>query len=476
MYLSGIPPEYGGTEESPDLRLTRPEVYFGSLERTLGASRYGIVSAPSGRAAPDFPQGIQLDGALKKVALAWRFRDANLLFSSEVSDSSRFIFRRHVRERAEAIAPFFRYPELPYPVIVSGRIVWVLEGFSTTRSFPLGSSVEVESGVSQRATVTYLRNSVKVTVDAVSGETRFYSLPVDDPLRDAYAQAFPGVLQPIEQMPAELREHLRYSTTMLTVQAAVLARYHQETAARFHGQQDVWDRPQELSKSTSPVPYLPEYGLYRLPDEQNPTFNLTTAFVPAGRQNLTALIVGRLDEVGVPQLLLYDVPVEDQAPGPRQVEALIEQDPEISQEFSLWRSGGSQVWTGHLHIVPVGTQLFFMEPVFLAAADQAIPELRRFVVSDGRRVAMEPSLGEAIAVLTGNRLPAVVTTATGVPGAGASVTWAREALGLLERAESRLRASDYAGFGASIQELRRLLERASTPAGGAAPKPPAPDN
>ncbi len=175
----------------------------------------------------------------------------------------------------------------------------------------------------------------------------------------------------------------------------MLLQYHQETAPAFHGQQDVWALPNELAQGTSPVAYRPEYGIWALPGERDPAFNLATVFVPAGRQNLTGVLVGRADDTGVPQLTLLDVRVEDQVPGPRQIEALVEQDPVISQQFSLWRTGGSEVWTGHLHLVPVGRRLLYMEPVFLAAAADAIPELRRFVVSDGRRVAMREDLAES---------------------------------------------------------------------------------
>jgi hypothetical protein len=367
------------------------------------------------------------------------------------------VFRRNVTARAEQIAPFFRYLEAPYPVVVDGRIVWILEGFTATRQFPLSSAVEL----GQR-TVSYLRNSIKVTVDAVTGDTRFYALPVPDPLRDAYDRAFPGLLRPFAEMPQELQSHLRYSKTMLLTQGMVLQEYHQETAARFHGRQDIWATPEEYFRSNNPERYVPEFGIYRLPGEDVATFNLTTAFVPEGRQNLAAMLVGRVDAGGSAELILYDVPVEDQALGPHQVEVMVEQEPDISQQFALWRGAGSQVWTGHLHIVPVGSQLLYMEPVFLAATDNAIPELRRFVVSDGRRVAMEPTLDEAIATLAGDR-PS--SSPTDLDAAQDTSGWPREALELLNLAERRLREGDWPGFGAALEELRRLLERLTPPSG-----------
>ncbi len=198
-------------------------------------------------------------------------------------------------------------------------------------------------------------------------------------------------------------------------------------------------------------------------------FLLSTVFVPAGRQNLTALFVARCDPEHWGELLLFDIPVEEQVPGPRQVEALVEQDPVISQQFSLWRQGGSQVWSGHLHVVPVGRRILYLEPIFLAAEADAIPELRRFVVSDGRRVAMEPSLEDAISALAlSGPGESVVPREEGTPGPPPSTVmgWSAEALDLLDQAEARLREGDWAGFGAALDQLRALLRSASGGRGG----------
>jgi uncharacterized membrane protein (UPF0182 family) len=295
-------------------------------------------------------------------------------------------------------------------------------------------------------------------VDAVTGRTEFYRVPVEDPLADAYEVAFPGLLQSIDDMPHALREHLRYPRSLLGLQTRVLMQYHQETAPAFHGQQDVWNEPQELAEGTNAVPYQPEYALYTLPGESDRRFHLTGLFVPAGRQNLRATLVGRTDPRGVPELILFDVPLADQVAGPRQVEALVEQDPEISQQFSLWRTGGSDVWTGHLHLVPVSGRFVYMEPIFLAADADAIPELRRYVVSDGRRVAMRENLGDAVAALAGTQA-GLPMPQNGESRPAASTPWPSEALELLEQAESRARTGDWQGFGEALTELRALLER-----------------
>jgi uncharacterized membrane protein (UPF0182 family) len=463
MILSGIPPVSTEVGQGFDgLELTRSRVFFGARPQlhavvNPATEQFLAPDGSAGEVGVDYPVGIRLSSPLHTLALAWQFQDANLLFASEVTRDSRFIYRRRVLDRVRAIAPFLRYFEAPYPVVADGRIVWVLEGFTGTRAFPLSTAHDR----SFLRPVTYVRNSVKITVDAVTGQVDFYRVPVDDPLADAYAGAFPGLFRPLSEMPPAVREHVRYPRELLALQAQVLLQYHQETAPAFHGQQDVWALPHELAQGTNPVPYRPEFGVWTLPGENEARFQLTTVFVPAGRQNLTAVLVARTDEYGVPELIRFDVPVEDQAPGPRQIEALVEQDPRISQEFSLWRTGGSEVWTGHLHLVPAGRRLLYMEPVFLAAEEDAIPELRRFVVSDGRRVAMAEDMATAIADLAGLSVAAGESQGTLPPdvASGPDASWSVEALELLELAESRLRQGDWQGFGDALAELRTVLER-----------------
>ncbi|HBV07027.1 MAG TPA: hypothetical protein DEF01_09825 [Gemmatimonadetes bacterium] len=448
------------------LQLDRPDVFFGTR---ADRSREYVIVTPSidqfqspdgavGIAGTDFPEGIQVLSTFRTLILAWYFRSANLLFSSELTEESRLVHKRRVSDRVRAVAPFLRFPETPYPVVASGRVFWIMEGFTSSLAFPLSSVYDFGSN---RQFVRYVRNSVKVTVDAVTGEMLFYRVPVEDPMADAYANAYPELFLSIEEMPHDLRDHLRYPRSLLDLQSDVLLQYHQETAEEFHGQQDVWVKAQELSNSPNPVPYVPEYGIYTLPGEEAAQFQLTNVFVPAGRENLTATLVARTDPNGTPEMILMDVPVDEEVLGPRLIEARLEQDPVISQQFSLWRTGGSRVWTGHLHLVPVGNRLLYMEPVFLAAEEDAIPDLTRFVLSDGIRVVMAESLVEAIAVMAGTALgtdreesiPEDVQPSEGLR------PWPTAALAVLVQAEERARAGDWAGFGIALAELRVLLER-----------------
>ncbi|MCA1732509.1 MAG: UPF0182 family protein, partial [Acidobacteria bacterium] len=242
MLISGIPPErMTGAGDFPELRLDRPEVYFGSRPQLYALLDPESVAATGGAAAgagpDDLPAGIVLRSRIRTAFLAWRFADANLFFASDLTNETRLIYRRQIHERVQAVAPFLRFPEMAHAVVADGRIVWMLEGFTGTRAFPLSS---VHDFGTFRSQVSYARNSVKVTVDAVTGEMAFYRVPIDDPLADAYAAAFPGLFRPIEEMPESVRGHVRYARALLDVQTRVLLQYHQETAADFHGQQDVW--------------------------------------------------------------------------------------------------------------------------------------------------------------------------------------------------------------------------------------------
>jgi uncharacterized membrane protein (UPF0182 family) len=472
MFLTAIPPEFRPGPEVPEgFHLARPSVYVGTspqLYAVINPSEdtfLGPTGAP-GVPGVDYPEGIPMGSVLRTAAFAWWAQDANLLFSSEVDSDSRLLYRREVRERVSALAPFLYLPEAPYPVVDDGRIVWVLEAFTWSSSYPLSKRHPIPG---QRE-VSYLRNSVKATVDAVTGETRLYVADPTDPILQAYRRGFPSLFHDVTQVPAGIRDHFRYSRYYLEAQSAVLTRYHQEEPQVFHGQQDRWAEARELGVTAPPgavqggvqdIPYRAEYSLLELPGEDRESYVLSTLFVPQGRDNLASFMAARWSPERGSELILWDVPVEEQIRGPSQIEAMIEQDPEISEQFALWRQSGSQVWTGHLHLVPVESALLYMEPIFLAAEANAIPEIRRFVVSDGQRVVMRTTMEEAVGALAfglgvgDGEDGAAELGSLPAPSAPASI---EEALRALESAESRLRDGDWEGFGAGLSELRRILE------------------
>jgi len=469
-WVAAVPPEFRkGPGVPPALELTRPQVHIGILPQ-----RYSILTptpeafrGPDGEigtAGKDFPRGIPMGSIARRILLAWAFQDLNLLISGEVGRTSRLVHRRDVGARVRALAPFLYFPERPYAVVENGRFYWIIEGFSTSTQYPLS----VAHSVDARFRVNYLRNSVKAVVDAVTGDTRFYAVDPSDPVLQGWGAVFPGLLKNLEEAPDALIGHFRYSRWYLERQIQVLLRYHQTDPAVFHGQQDRWAVPMEVPDAQGVIPYRPHHAFLTLPDDAEESWVLSTALIPAGRQNLASFLASRWSPDRGGEILLWDVPQEDQVAGPRQVSALVEQDPVIAEQFSLWRRGGSDVSTGHLYLVPVGETLLYMEPVFLAAESNPIPEIRRYIVSDGRRVAMEPTLQGAIQALrTGERgrLERSIQESEGAVLEGdvlPSPTYVQDALGLLEDAETRLRQGDWEGFGRGLEQLRSLLRRLAT--------------
>lgn len=409
--------------------------------------------------------GIELNSFPRLLALAWRFRDKNLLFSGELGAESRFVFRRSLRDRLQALAPFVVWDPDAHPVIDAGRVVWMVDGYIATATFPLSRSLSIR-GVGE---VRYLRNSVKATVDAVTGEVALYAVNSEDPILETYRRIFPSLVHDLDAMPASLRAHLRYPVLYLRAQAEILKEYHLERQEAFFAGQDFWQLPGGESGESSD-PYRPLYTMMALPGEEEPEFLLTTPFIARERQNMTALLLARNDPPHYGELVLYELPRDQQVLGPFQVAALMEQDPVISPQLALWGQAGSVVRLGRIRAVPLDSSFLYVRPVFLSARETSIPELARVIVSDGRQVRMADSLAGAVRALHGDRpprsLPPAPTSTTPTrpsTSPGPEEGWRRRAMELFNEAEQRLRAGDWTGFGASWSALRELLRGAELP-------------
>ena len=459
-YVSDLDPPKLAPGAPDALQITRPEVYFG--ERTRG---YVILDEAEG------PVGVPLDRGWKKLVFAWAFQSRNLFLSDETTGSSRIAYRRQVVERAQAIAPFLRFtadtPALP--VVENGRIVWILDGYTGSAYFPVARQTSFEG-----RPVSYLRNSAKVTVDGVTGEVAVYAVDPEDPMLRTYSRIFPGLVRPVEEMAPELRRHLRVPRSILRLQTQVLEEYHMLDARAFYAGEDVWALATENYRSEA-VPVEPTYSMFPLPGSEEREFLLTVPFVSRGRQNMTALLVTRNDPPHYGEQILLELPRDVLVPGPQQIEAMIDQDPEISQQLSLWRQGGSDVVRGHLISVPHDSTILYVEPLYLVSESAAIPQLERVILSTGSEVVMSPTLEGAVSALLGTAPDSGAaeeespdTPRTPQPeGPDASEVIGR-ARRLLEQAESQLRSGDWAAFGRTWEAIRALLEGAST---AAAPRP-----
>ncbi len=446
LWVRNINPVVSDPAAPAVLALSRPSVFFGETMTDYAVVVPGRDNAFTGEPGVDFPEGIPLSSLFRVLAFAWRFGDENLLFSGEVSRSSRVLIRRSIRERVEELAPFILWDTNALPVVQDHAIVWMLDGYTTAASFPLSRPISLG-----RRSVRYLRNSVKAVVHGITGDVTLYAMD-DDPILAAYRRVFPELVQPLDRMPMQLTQHLRYPELALLAQAEILQEYHVERVEGFYAGQDVWQRPQGTAPNGGVREYRPLYALMPLPGG-GVAYRVVLPFIARARQNMTAVLIARNDVDGYGALTLYEFPRDQQIPGPGQVQAVIEQDAEISPELSLLRQRGSGVDVGQLRVVPLDSAVLYIQPLFLSADQNAIPELSRVVVSDGENVSMARTLPAALAGLQGGAAP---VEETAMPE---RTSWPGEALDLLNRAEASLRAGDWEGYGRLLEELRGLLER-----------------
>jgi uncharacterized protein len=442
-----------------ELQLTEPSVYFGET-----APDYLVLNASGDSAALDLgpeaaASGVALTSFFRVFAFAWRFGDRNLLFSNLLSPNSRLLFRRSVRQRVQAIAPFIIWDDRPHPVIADGRIVWLIDGYTASNTFPIARPFSVP-GVGR---VRYLRNSVKAVVDGVTGAVSFYAIDPGEPLLAAFARAFPGLLRPLDEMPDVLRRHLRYPLRFLQTQADVLEEYHVSDAAAFFAGQNVWQVPQEPAAVGGGRDYAPIYMMLPVPGSQTRRFLLLMPFIARERQNMTSILLIENDAGSYGRKVLLELPRDRLVSGPRQVRSLIEQDPVISAQLSLWRQGGSDVEIGRLRVVPLEKSILYVQPIFLSGSGNSIPQLQFLVVSDGTSVSMASTLPDAVASLLGEET--VSQPVVGAADVSADPDWAKRALDAMQRAERALREGAWAEFGKQWSELQEILRRATTSRG-----------
>ena len=406
FFLKDIPPK-------GDMPLDRPEIYFG--EKT---DYYVIVNSktqefnyPTQEEGPRFTSyegkgGIALDSFLRRAAFAWRFADFNLLISDQVSPESRLLFYRQIQGRIHNVTPFLELDSDPYAVVVGGKLLWMQDAFTTSRRFPY-SQPYTKGGIN------YIRNSVKVVVGAYDGSMTYYVMDPKDALVKTYESIFPGLFKPIEDMPTELLNHIRYPADLFTIQETMYRTYHVDDARVFFSREDTWSRPMETYNDRQ-QPMEPYYVNMPLPRTTKPEFLLLQPFTPFNRPNLIAWIAARNDPGVYGQLVVFTFPRSQQVDGPAQVEARIDNDPIIAQQFSLWGQQGSRIIRGNLLVIPIEGSLLYVEPIYLQAASLAFPELKRVIVAIGPgRPAMEPTLGQALAVALGQQAPTGPTSDTG---------------------------------------------------------------
>jgi uncharacterized membrane protein (UPF0182 family) len=461
FYLQDIPPMSTGGPPIQESRL-----YYG--EETEG---YVIVRG----ATPefDYPQGkdnvyamyegsggVPVGGIFRRALFAWYFKDPNLLLTSYITSDSRVMIRRTIQDRVRTIAPFLRLDRDPYVVVSEGRLFWIQDTYTTSTYFPYSQPI----GELQ---LNYIRNAVKVVIDAYHGTVQFYVVDAADPIAATYQRIFPGLLQPFEAMPQDLQRHVRYPEDLFVIQAQMYRAYHMGNPEVFYNREDLWQFPRQLAGGEQAT-MTPYYTIMRLPGETQAEFVLMLPMVPSQRQNMIAWVAARCDPPHYGKLIVFEFPKDKLVYGPSQIEARINQNPQISQQISLWNQMGSRVIHGNLLVIPVENSVLYISPLYLRSETGQLPELKRVIAAYSDRVVMEDTLPDALATLFNETVPApkLSDAQAGAPALGPASGQAREALSRYQQAIERLKAGDWGGFGTELEALHRILEELNHPADG----------
>jgi len=455
FYLRDIPP---ASISGP--KISEPRIYYG--EET---NSYVIVKGstpefdyPKGKdniyASYDGTGGVPIGSFLRRNLFAWHFGDINLLISSYITSESRIMIRRDIRERVGAIAPFLRLDRDPYLVISGGKLYWIQDAYTTSDHFPYAQPAP-------RLGLNYIRNSVKIVIDAFNGTVDFYLIDAADPIARTYQRIFPELFKPFAVMPPDLQKHIRYPEDLFLIQAQVYQAYHMEAADIFYNREDLWQFPREPGGGGTTL-MAPYYIVMRLPGERHAEFFLMLPMVPSRRDNMIAWLAARCDPPDYGKLIVYEFPKDKLVYGPFQIEALINQSTEISQQLTLWNQMGSRVIRGNLLVIPIEDSILYVSPLYLRAEQGQLPELKRVIAAYGDHVVMKETLTEALSALFETGAPqGAPTDPTGTSLTTPSAAQAREALDHYNQAIERLKSGDWAGFGTQLDAMRGLLEHLS---------------
>ena len=455
LYIQDIPPE----SSRADLSVTRPEIYFGELSNdyVFVRAKAQEFNHPSGNenvfSRYEGKAGVSLKSLLTRITMSLRLRTLKLLLSNDIVDETRVLLFRNVRQRIAEIAPFLALDSDTYMMIDDeGHLHWVQDAYTTTDRYPYSE---------RRGPLNYIRNAVKVVVDAYDGDVSLYINDPSDPLIAAWARAFPQLFKPIADMPADQLAHLRYPRDLFDLQANVFTTYHMQTASLVYSREDQREIPSIDSRSRME----PYYTVMRLPGEKEAEFILMLPFTPKRKLNLAAWMVARNDGEHRGQLVIYRFPKDKLIYGPRQIMNRVNQDELISEQRTLWDQQGSQAIFGTLLVIPIEESLIYVVPLYLKSEAPPIPQLKRVIVVYGDQIAMRETLDQAIdAVFTGESAraprPAPAAKATGEPAKRPPpmAATAKNAQKLFEAAQKAQREGDWAAYGRHLDALGAALK------------------
>jgi uncharacterized membrane protein (UPF0182 family) len=466
LFIRDLPPV-----ATVSLKVTRPQLYYGELASSFVfvGTKQREFDHPSGEAnvyaSYEGSGGVTVGNLLRRLVLAVHFGSSKILLSGDITSQSRVLYYRNIVERAQRALPFLHFDRDPYLVISDdGRLQWIADAYTTSDGYPYAQ--RLSDGTS------YMRNSVKLVIDAYDGTLRAYVSAPADPVIRTWARVFPGIFLPLDSMPKDLRAHIRYPDELYRVQTSLYTTYHMEAPEDFYHREDQWQIPTVAESEAGAVPFM-RHIIMRLPEEPKAEYIYMVPFTPRGKDNLAAWMVARNDGEVYGKLRVYRLSRQSLVFGPQQIENRINQDTEVSRQVSLWDQGGSKVIRGDLLVIPIEQSLLYVQPLYLQAEGGRIPELKRVVVAYQNQVVMEETLDAGLTRLFGGssgiRNQPVAPVATGAAAAPAASTpavgeaelrsLAAEARRRYEAALTAQRAGDWARYGEEIRRLGELLER-----------------
>lgn len=449
-----------------EINIDRPEIYFGE-----STDNYVVVNTdeqefdyPDGNdnkyTKYEAKSGIKMN-LLNRILFSIRERSPQLLVSSNVNSDSRIIINRNVEKRVKRIMPYLKYEKDPYMVTVDGKLYWIIDAYTTSSNYPYSEPYSGDIN-----TANYIRNSIKVVIDAYTGDLTYYIVDNNDPIAKTYMKIYPKLFKDIKKMPEGIKSHLRYPNSLFEVQAEVYTKYHMQETKVFYQKEDLWDISKQIY-GTSEKKMEPSYYIFRLPGEKEAEFINMVPFTPKSKQNMTAIMMARNDGDNYGKLMVYKLPKNKTVYGPMQIEAQIDQNTEISKEFSLWNSSGSKYRRGDMFVIPIEESLLYVEPVYLEASNQAIPEVKRVIVAYEDRIAYQPTLAAALEELFGEDASAGASgSGEGMPGVKGSKgesssvkDLAIKASEAYEKAVNAQRQGDWKTYGEYLKELQKYLDQ-----------------
>ena len=472
LFVQNLPPQVSGM----DLSITEPSIYFGELSnnyvlvRTATAEFHyprgndNVTTYYQGKA------GVPVGGFLRRLLFALRFGTTDILVTGQIGHESRIIFHRSLHDRLNTLTPFLALDNDPYPVVFNGRLVWIQDAYTTTSNYPYSTPVPPPGDLN------YIRNSVKIVIDAYDGTTTLYLAEPADPIALTIGRIFPGLLHPMSDMPAELRRHVRYPEDIFRIQAGVYTTYHMTNSTVFYNKEDQWQVP-VLDSDRTGTPMQPYYTIMKLPGESQAEFVQMLPFTPRSKDNLSAWMVARSDGPHYGHMLVFQFPKQKIVYGPRQIAGRINQDQVISPQITLWNQQGSEVRWGTLLVIPIEESLLYVRPLYLRSPEGKIPELKRVIVAYQNQIVMAETLKLALVQIFGPSIaPALATdrqqggttsvvptpTEIEAPSPGPEDTigeLATEAQTHWDRAQQALRDGDFARFGEEWKALGEALDK-----------------